>query len=382
MYQEVVIIEVKEDYSLAMTRTGQVLRIKNKGTMHVGATIYITEADLIQKTGQDKVVPIRLKRKTTAKPWWKALALAAMALLLIGTGTWASQWLNRENAIAVGQNPSVQVTTNRDQQVTGVYDANAQPHSDSDFKGQALNDVLDDLLNSINYPENENVLVAMTKTDEDSMREIEEAISKYFQDKGYSGDLIFLRGEASEFRATKEAGTAFTSYLVDQYQLDIWKKDQNDDLSDQEKASRLSGHGSFRSIKGKNKADEEKKKDDQDKEEKDKEDDQEEDKENKKEENQDFSNESKGQNQPNNNQGERAPRATQPQAGNEEPRPSQAPNRPAPQPSNPAPAQPAPQPVQPQSPPTYYPSNDDWDDDDWDDDDWDDDWDDDDWDDD
>ncbi|WP_041705938.1 anti-sigma factor domain-containing protein [Aerococcus sp. Group 1] len=272
MYQEVVIIEVKEDYSLAMSRSGQVIRIKNKAGMHVGARIYVTEEDLFQSAATDKVVPMRSKRKGSAKPWWKALALAAMALLLIGTGTWASQWLQRENALAVGQNPSVQVTTNRDQQVTGVYDANAQPHSDSELKGKGLSEVLDDLLGSIKYPENENILVAMTKTDEVSMRKIEEAISKYFQDSGYSGDLIFLRGESSEFRAAKEAGRSYTSYLVDQYQLDIWNKDQNDDLSDQEKASRLSGHGSFRSINNQEQEDE------KDKEKEDKEDDKKEEK--------------------------------------------------------------------------------------------------------
>ncbi|MCY3026181.1 anti-sigma factor domain-containing protein [Aerococcus sp. JJEM-2022a] len=361
MYQEVVIIEVKDDYSLAMTRTGQVIRIKNKGVMHVGATIYVTQEDLFQSAATDKVVPMRSKRKVSPKPWWKALALAAMALLLIGTGTWASQWLQRENALAIGQNPSVQVTTNRDQQVTGVYDANAQPHSDSELKGKELGEVLDDLLESIKYPENENILIAMTKTDEESMRKIEAAISKYFQDSGYSGDLIFLRGEASEFSAAKEAGRSYTSYLVDQYQLDIWKKDQNDDLSDQEKASRLSGHGSFRSIENQ-------------------EQDEKEDEEEKKEKNQESSNDSKAQNQQNNQQDRSAPAGSQPQTAPENSTPSQAPSRPAPQPSQPVPAQPAPQPSQPQSPPVrYYPSDND---DDWDDDDWDDDWDDDDWDDD
>ncbi|KAA9297954.1 MULTISPECIES: anti-sigma factor domain-containing protein [Aerococcus] len=361
MYQEVVIIEVKEDYSLAMSRSGQVIRIKNKAGMHVGARIYVTEEDLFQSAATDKVVPMRSKRKGSAKPWWKALALAAMALLLIGTGTWASQWLQRENALAVGQNPSVQVTTNRDQQVTGVYDANAQPRSDSELKGKGLNEVLETLLGSIKYPKNENILVAMTKTDEESMRKIEAAISKYFQDSGYSGDLIFLRGETSEFRAAKEAGRSYTSYLVDQYQLDIWNKDQNDDLSDQEKASRLSGYGSFRSIKNKDKANEENEKED------------------KKEENQESSNDSKEENQQNNQQDQSAPAGNQPQTAPEISTPRQAPSRPAPQPSQPAPAQPAPQPSQPQSPPRYYPSDDD---DDWDDDDWDDDWDDDDWDDD
>ncbi|MCY3054208.1 anti-sigma factor domain-containing protein [Aerococcus sp. CDC-944-U94] len=364
MYQEVVIIEVKEDYSLAMSRSGQVIRIKNKAGMHVGARIYVTEEDLFQSAATDKVVPMRSKRKGSAKPWWKALALAAMALLLIGTGTWASQWLQRENALAVGQNPSVQVTTNRDQQVTGVYDANAQPHSDSELKGKGLSEVLDDLLGSIKYPENENILVAMTKTDEVSMRKIEEAISKYFQDSGYSGDLIFLRGESSEFRAAKEAGRSYTSYLVDQYQLDIWNKDQNDDLSDQEKASRLSGHGGFRSINNQEQEDE------KDKEKEDKEDDKKEEK----NESQQSSNDSKAQNQQNNQQDQSAPAGNQPQTAPENATPRQAPSRPAPQPSQPAPAQPAPQPSQPQSPPLYYPSgdDDDWDDD-WDDDDWDDD---------
>lgn len=355
MYQEVVIIEVKDDYSLAMTRTGQVIRIKNKASIHVGARIYVTEEDLFQPAATDKVVPMRSKRKRSAKPWWKALALAAMALLLIGTGTWASQWLQRENALAVGQNPSVQVTTNRDQQVTGVYDANAQPRSDSELKGKGLNEVLDDLLGSIKYPENENILIAMTKTDEESMRKIEAAISKYFQDSGYSGDLIFLRGETSEFRAAKEAGTSYTSYLVDQYQLDIWDKDQNDDLSDQEKASRLSGHGSFRSINN------QEQKDEKDKEKEDKEDDKKEEKE-EENESQQSSNDSKAQNQQNNQQDQGAPAENQPQTAPENATPRQAPSRPAPQPNQPAPA---PQPSQPQGPPLYYPSGDD---DDWDDD--------------
>ena len=49
MYLKVLVMEIKEDYCLAMTEDGAVVRIRKKDGMKVGRRIYILREDLRNK---------------------------------------------------------------------------------------------------------------------------------------------------------------------------------------------------------------------------------------------------------------------------------------------------------------------------------------------
>lgn len=49
MYHKVIILEIKGGYALAMTEDGEIIRIKKKAGMKVGAAVYVLEEDRYKK---------------------------------------------------------------------------------------------------------------------------------------------------------------------------------------------------------------------------------------------------------------------------------------------------------------------------------------------
>ena len=69
MYHKVIILEIKDGYALAMTEEGEIIRIKKKAGMKVGAAVYVLEEDKY--------------KKARTLHWQKAAAIAAAILLCI-----------------------------------------------------------------------------------------------------------------------------------------------------------------------------------------------------------------------------------------------------------------------------------------------------------
>lgn len=69
MYHKVIVLEIKDGYALAMTGKGEIIRIKKKKGMKVGAAIYVLEEDIYIK--------VRIMY------WQKAAAIAAVILLCV-----------------------------------------------------------------------------------------------------------------------------------------------------------------------------------------------------------------------------------------------------------------------------------------------------------
>ena len=79
MYLKVLVMEIKEDYCLAMTEDGAVVRIRKKDGMKVGRRIYILHEDLFHK--EDSIQKISEKGKKIIS--WKIMTVAAAVLAAV-----------------------------------------------------------------------------------------------------------------------------------------------------------------------------------------------------------------------------------------------------------------------------------------------------------
>lgn len=360
MFEEVVILEVGSDYALAMSRSGEVLRIRLKDGLAVGQQVYITEEDRYQKAAKPAPVPLKAKRKRKQVSWLTGVLVAAMALLVVGVATVASNWYQEDEVISLGRNPSIQVEVDSKGTIQSLADASGKDQAAAKYIGQPLNEEIKAILEEVTLGDDQNVVVASTGLAEDQADKVRQQIRDYYEASGYDGDVIFLQGENSEYQASKNQGKSLADYLIDHYDLDIWSREESRDLSDQEKKDRLKGHGDYVHVVNEDqrqKEEEAKRKEEEEK----------------KEEEKRKKEEAKQASEAKEDQGGNSAPASQPEATPRQPakQPQQpaapAPSRPAPQPA-PAPSYRAPAPA----PQPYY-DDDDWDDDDWDDDDWDDD---------
>ncbi|MDK6804667.1 anti-sigma factor domain-containing protein [Aerococcus sp. UMB7834] len=358
MYDKVVILEIASDYALAMSRSGEVLRICLKDGLEVGQQVYITEEDRYQKSAAKAPVPLKARSKPKKMPWLTGVLVAAMALLVVGVATVASNWNQENEILGLGRNPSIQLEINNKGSIQALTDASGKEQAGAKYIGEELKDEIDQLLGQVKVADDQNMVVASTGLPKDQADQVRQQIRDYYEANGYDGDLIFLQAENSEYQAAKDKGQSLADYLIDHYGLNIWTREESRDLSDQEKKDRLKGHGDYIHVVNEDqrkKEEEEAKR----KEEKKKEEEEKKKEEAKKEENSGDKDD----------QGANPRPSSQPEA-----RPNQPAQRPQ-QPAAPSAPAPAPQPAPYRAPaPAPQPSyDDDWDDDDWDDDDWDDD---------
>jgi hypothetical protein len=86
VYRKVIVMEVKEEYALAMTKDGQIIRIQKKEGIKVGDCIYILDEDLHEKKQQEKenICCTKESKRKKISPIWKQLtAVAAAAVVFI-----------------------------------------------------------------------------------------------------------------------------------------------------------------------------------------------------------------------------------------------------------------------------------------------------------
>ncbi len=86
MVEKVVLLELNDNYALAMKEGGEVIRIRRKGTMDIGDEIYILPEDLYQEEGQTGgiyAVGAADKREKRTNHWRRLTAIAAMLALVL-----------------------------------------------------------------------------------------------------------------------------------------------------------------------------------------------------------------------------------------------------------------------------------------------------------
>ena len=184
MYHKVIILEIKDGYALAMTEDGEIIRIKKKAGMKVGAAVYVLEED-------------RYKKVRTLQ-WQKAAAIAAAILLCI-TSLLLPQFSQQVYAMVElegAKSVSVKIDKNYKIQDAYSYDDTVSLKCLKDLEGQKLQD-LKEIAEEIRDTDGSlTVVYAMYKEDEKISKELEEALQEIFGNQ----DVTYMKGKIEEIQ--------------------------------------------------------------------------------------------------------------------------------------------------------------------------------------
>ena len=184
MYHKVIILEIKDGYALAMTEDGEIIRIKKKAGMKVGAAVYVLE--------EDKYIKVRTLQ------WQKAAAIAAAILLCI-TSLLLPQFSQQVYAMVElegTKSVSVKIDKNYKIQDAYSYDDTVSLKCLKDLEGQKLQD-LKEIAEEIRDTDGSlTVVYAMYKEDEKISKELEEALQEIFGNQ----DVTYMKGKIEEIQ--------------------------------------------------------------------------------------------------------------------------------------------------------------------------------------
>ena len=184
MYHKVIILEIKGGYALAMTEDGEIIRIKKKAGMKVGAAVYVLEGD-------------RYKKVWTLQ-WQKAAVIVAAVLLCI-TSLLLPQFSQQVYAMVElegAKSVSVKIDKNYKIQDAYSYDDTMSLKALKDLEGQKLQD-LKEIVEELRDADGRlTVVYAMYKEDEKVSKELEEALQKIFGNE----NVTYMKGKIEEIQ--------------------------------------------------------------------------------------------------------------------------------------------------------------------------------------
>lgn len=184
MYHKVIILEIKDGYALAMTEDGEIIRIKKKAGMKVGAAVYVLEED-------------RYKKVRTLQ-WQKAAVIAAAVLLCI-TSLLLPQFSQQVYAMVElegAKSVSVKIDKNYKIQDAYSYDDTMSLKALKDLEGQKLQDLKEIVEELRDADGSLTVVYAMYKEDEKVSKELEEALQKIFGNE----NVTYMKGKIEEIQ--------------------------------------------------------------------------------------------------------------------------------------------------------------------------------------
>lgn len=232
MVKKGLIIEIKEDYSLAMTQDMEVLRIKNKKGLALGQKIYLLEEDLYSQ--------VQKQERQTGR-WLPGLIALAASLILIFTGLYYLSSPVIAGHVSIGTDEVIQLALDKDGQVLKLYDENGQELKDSALIGLSFQEASEEVLDQLDLDADENLVLASDMPDlADKIVEIVEEAAK---SKAYEGDIIYLEAGQGDFKEARRDRRSLIDYLQDKYELNLWNKSEGEKLRPAQKEDRLKQYG-------------------------------------------------------------------------------------------------------------------------------------------
>lgn len=184
MYHKVIILEIKDGYALAMTEEGEIIRIKKKAGMKVGAAVYVLEEDKY--------------KKARTLHWQKAAAIAAAILLCI-TSLLLPQFSQQVYAMVElegAKSVSVKVDKNYKIRDAYSYDDTVSLKALKDLEGKNLRE-LKEFAEQLRASDGSlNVVYALYKED----KKVSEEFAKVLQEIFGSESVTYMEGEIEEIQ--------------------------------------------------------------------------------------------------------------------------------------------------------------------------------------
>ncbi|MDO4468484.1 MAG: anti-sigma factor domain-containing protein [Bacillota bacterium] len=184
MYHKVIILEIKDRYALAMTEEGEIIRIKKKAGMKVGAAVYVLEEDKYEKV--------------RTLHWQKAAAIAAAILLCI-TSLLLPQFSQQVYAMVElegAKSVSVKIDKNYKIRDAYSYDDTVSLKALKDLEGKNLRE-LKGFAEQLRASDGSlNVVYALYKED----KKVSEEFAKVLQEIFGSESVTYMEGKIEEIQ--------------------------------------------------------------------------------------------------------------------------------------------------------------------------------------
>lgn len=205
MYHEVIVMEIKKNYALAMSREGEIIRIAKKHGMAPGQKIYILEKNIWTQTEPSS---------SGSRHLWYTMAAAAAIFLLFITTFAMTHMQNRAYAdVSVDGNRSIQLSVNKKNIIVDARtkDEDLEKDLHQNLKGKKLN-ALPDYLAQENITSSGAVVgyAPVHQKEEKQMDRLQRTLERTMG----TSDILYLRGTNEDLLAAKNSGKSLGTYLL------------------------------------------------------------------------------------------------------------------------------------------------------------------------
>lgn len=205
MYHEVIVMEIKKKYALAMSREGEIIRIAKKHGMAPGQKIFILEEDIWTQTEPSS---------SGSRHLWYTMAAAAAIFLLFITTFAMTHMQNRAYAeVSVDGNRSIQLSVNKKNIIVDARtkDEDLEKDLHQNLKGKELN-ALPDYLVQENITSSGAVVgyAPVHQKEEKQMDRLQRTLERMMG----TSDILYLRGTNEDLLAAKNSGKSLGTYLL------------------------------------------------------------------------------------------------------------------------------------------------------------------------
>ena len=205
MYHEVIVMEIKKNYALAMSREGEIIRIAKKHGMAPGQKIFILEEDIWTQTEPSS---------SGSRHLWYTMAAAAAIFLLFITTFAMTHMQNRAYAeVSVDGNRSIQLSVNKKNIIVDARtkDEDLEKDLHQNLKGKELN-ALPDYLVQENITSSGAVVgyAPVHQKEEKQMDRLQRTLERMMG----TSDILYLRGTNEDLLAAKNSGKSLGTYLL------------------------------------------------------------------------------------------------------------------------------------------------------------------------
>lgn len=227
MPKKVVILELKEDYALAMEEGGSVIRIRRKEHMAVGEQVYVLPEDLYEKKKAGTVLPFAGRTGKGRKALihlGATAAMVALAVLLL----FPQVPMKAHAVVSFDGERGMQMQLGQDNRILSVTSRDGSiPQEELEaFRGKQLTDLGEALQTALGTGP---ILVAYAPetAQEEADAAAEAAIRSLFGEQG----IVFLSGSRRDIAQADAAARSLGRYLLD-LKLDEADMDRLEDAYD------------------------------------------------------------------------------------------------------------------------------------------------------
>lgn len=205
MYLKVLVMEIKEDYCLAMTEDGEVVRIQKKEGMKIGSRIYILREDLLNK--EDNIQKIYTKERKIIS-WKYMTAAAAVLAAVIGLMLFVRISSKPYAVVSVDGQRSIQLELDKRHTVRKAvsYDHSVSQKSLEKLEGRGLEEA-GEMIKQTNAFQDTGQRIVSYGLYEDKDQETKE-LKEMLQEVLGNKDTVYIQGTAEDVnQAEKEKKT-------------------------------------------------------------------------------------------------------------------------------------------------------------------------------